>query len=93
MVTNMHGGENSDFNAANEVKRGLYYHQNGKINEAEEIYKKILRIFPLYADALHLLGVIANQKGENDTAISLIEKAIQINPSQCNLLQQSRKRL
>ena len=80
MVTKMHGGENSDFNAANEVKRGLYYHQNGKINEAKEIYKKILRIFPLYADALHLLGVIENQKGENDTAISLIEKAIQINP-------------
>lgn len=80
MVTNMHGGVNSDFNAANEVKRGLYYHQNGNINEAEEIYKKILQIFPLYADALHLLGVIGNQKGENDTAISLIEKAIQINP-------------
>jgi len=76
----MHGGVNSDFNAANEVKRGLYYHQNGNINEAEEIYKKILHIFPLYADALHLLGVIENQKGENDTAISLIEKAIQINP-------------
>ena len=37
MVTNMHGGESSNFIAANEVKRGLYYHQNGKINEAEEI--------------------------------------------------------
>ena len=80
MNTNMRRGENFDFNAANEVKRGLYYHQNGKINEAEKIYKKIIRIFPQHADALHLLGVIANQKGEKDTAISLIEKAIQINP-------------
>jgi Flp pilus assembly protein TadD len=41
------------------------------------------------ADALHLLGVIANQKGDYATAVELIGKALKYKPAaehfQCNL--------
>jgi len=41
---------------------------------------QILRISPRNADALHLTGVLANQKGENATALDLIKKAVHIFP-------------
>jgi protein O-GlcNAc transferase len=63
-----------------EIEKGLHFHQQGKLREAEKIYTQILSISPRNADALHLMGVLANQKGENDTALDLINKAVQIFP-------------
>ena len=63
-----------------ELEKGLQFHQQGKLREAKKIYTQIIRISPRNADALHLMGVLANQKGENDTALDLINKAVQIFP-------------
>jgi tetratricopeptide (TPR) repeat protein len=59
----------------------LKHHQAGTLNEAERLYREILAAEPQHADALHLLGVMANQVGKPDLAIELIGKAIEINPS------------
>ena len=64
-----------------ELKKGLYYHRTGKLTEAEEIYKKILDVDPSNSDALHLLGYIAYQRGQNNRSIQLISKAIQFAPN------------
>ncbi len=53
-------------------------HTHGKLDEAELIYKKILDKFPDNPDALHLLGLIAYQRGQYEKAAGLIEKAIEI---------------
>jgi protein O-GlcNAc transferase len=63
-----------------ELEKGLQFHQQGQLREAETIYTQILRISPRHADALHLMGVLANQMGENDTALDLINKAVEIFP-------------
>ena len=52
------------------------HHQAGRLNDAEQLYRRILQADPLHADALHLLGVLAHQVGRNDDAVALIEKAI-----------------
>jgi predicted O-linked N-acetylglucosamine transferase (SPINDLY family) len=39
-----------------------------------------LQISPNHADALHLLGLIAYQVGQGETALELIDRAIQVNP-------------
>jgi protein O-GlcNAc transferase len=62
-----------------EFKKALQYHQSGQLEKAQEIYRKILEINPDHCDSLHLLGVIANQVGNNDMAVELIGKAIEIN--------------
>jgi len=49
-----------------EFKKALQYHQSGQLQKAQEIYRKILEINPDHCDSLHLLGVIANQAGNND---------------------------
>lgn len=62
--------------------KGLSLHQQGKILEAKPIYESVLKAFPQHADAMNLLGVIANQLGNSAQAIQLISKSIQLNPNE-----------
>jgi protein O-GlcNAc transferase len=61
---------------------GLHFHRQGDFNQAEKNYREILNVAPMNADALHLLGVLFNQKREYTAAIDLISRAIQIIPNQ-----------
>ncbi len=51
-------------------------HQAGQIDEAERVYRQILLVAPLHADALHGLGVIAHQVGRDDLAADWIGQAL-----------------
>jgi tetratricopeptide (TPR) repeat protein len=48
------------------LSKAMAYHQNGKIEAAAEIYTQILKSNPNNFEALHLLGVIAGQKGNDE---------------------------
>lgn len=58
----------------------LKHHQTGRLEEAEALYRRILAARPEHADANHLLGVVAYQRGDHLRAIQLIEKALAISP-------------
>ena len=60
------------------VTDALRHHQEGRLAEAEQMYRQILAVDPRQADALHLLGMVAYQNGRNDAAVELIGKAIAI---------------
>ncbi|MGD8614033.1 MAG: tetratricopeptide repeat protein [Desulfobacterales bacterium] len=64
------------------LQKGLNLHRQGDLKQAEQHYRQILDVSPMNADALHLLGVLSNQKQENNAAIDLITQAIQIFPHQ-----------
>jgi len=57
------------------------HHQRGRLREAEQIYRRILQAEPGHPDALHLLGVIAQQAGQTEAAIDLLKRAIASNPA------------
>ncbi|HTW94904.1 MAG TPA: tetratricopeptide repeat protein [Tepidisphaeraceae bacterium] len=59
---------------------GAKFHAAGHLAEAEKIYRLILAQDPRHATALHLLGVIAIQAGQNEHAEKLIRQAIAVNP-------------
>jgi tetratricopeptide (TPR) repeat protein len=59
----------------------LKHHQAGDLVKAEELYRRIIAVEPRHADALHLLGVMANQVGKPQVAVDLISRAIAINPT------------
>jgi len=61
--------------------RALRHHQAGRVNEAMHLYRHILVADPQNDGALHLLGVIALQGGQNNVAVELIVKALLINSS------------
>jgi protein O-GlcNAc transferase len=51
-------------------------HQAGRLNEAEQLYRRALQLDPGHVDALHFLGVLSHQRGGHDLAVELIGKAI-----------------
>ncbi len=63
------------------LQLGLEHQQNGRLEEAERIYRQVLARNPDHPDALHLLGVLAAQRGRAEAAAALIARAIALNPA------------
>ena len=63
------------------LDEGLKEHREGRMAEAGAIYRQILTLDPKQADSHHLLGMIAFQSGDLDTAATMIREAIAINPN------------
>jgi tetratricopeptide (TPR) repeat protein len=57
------------------------HHQAGRLAEAEQGYRCILAADPRQPDALHMLGVLAYQTGQNAAAAELIGQAIALHGS------------
>ena len=59
------------------LRDALEHHQAGRLGEAAALYQQILTATPEHADALHLMGVIANQSLQLDavTGASYTEKS------------------
>ena len=58
----------------------LQHHQAGRLREAEALYRQILAVQPDHAEALHHLGLIADQAGHHDLAIEWIRRALVLRP-------------
>jgi protein O-GlcNAc transferase len=58
----------------------LQHHQAGRLAEAETIYRQILALQPNEPDAMHFLGVLANQTGKPQVGVELIGRAIALRP-------------
>jgi tetratricopeptide (TPR) repeat protein len=61
------------------MREAFALHQSGRLADAEDRYRRILRARPGNVDALYLLGEIANRSGRYERAIELIGKAIAAN--------------
>lgn len=66
--------------------RGLKHHQAGRIALAEACYRAMLEIDPQCAQALHLLGLMAQQAGQHREAIQLIGAALALDPDEPDTL-------
>ena len=64
------------------LQRALASHRAGRLADAELGYNSVLEANPEQPDALHLKGVIALQRGDPRSAVSLISKAIVARPQQ-----------
>ena len=62
-------------------KRAITAHQEGKLEEAEKLYKKILETEPTQIDANHNLGLIKISQNKSAEAIPLLKIAVETNPS------------
>jgi Flp pilus assembly protein TadD len=63
-----------------EVRRALMLHQAGQVDEAVEIYEKILREHPQQFECLHFLAVAHIQGGRRGEALPLLERALAVRP-------------
>ena len=61
------------------IQRGVAAHKEGKLEEAEKLYRSILGVQPKHPDANHNLGVIAVSVGKVDGALPFFKSALEAN--------------
>src|SRR6267142_1145781 len=62
------------------LAQAVAFHQAGLLAEAERLYRRILQVRRRHFDALHLLGVIYAQRGDNAEAVRQFDTAVKIVP-------------
>ena len=61
-------------------QQGLALHQQGRLDEAEALYRSVLAAEATHFGAHHLTGLIHFQRGQPAVAVEWIERAIAVNP-------------
>jgi tetratricopeptide (TPR) repeat protein len=62
------------------LQQGIAAHKDGKLQEAERLYRAILQSQPEHPDANHNLGVLAVSVNKANSALSLFKTAVETNP-------------
>lgn len=67
-------------------KQAVAHQQQGQIDQAQALYEQILAVHRNHHHALHLLGVIVSQKGNQFGARRLIESSLTLAPDDADAL-------
>ena len=62
------------------LRHGVAAHREGKLQDAERLYRAVLQTQPNHPDANHNLGVLALAVGKPLEAIPLFKLALEANP-------------
>ena len=62
------------------LQQGIAAHKEGKLQDAERLYRAILQSQPAHPDANHNLGVIAVSVNKVELALPLFKTALEANP-------------
>ena len=62
------------------LQQGVAAQKEGKLEEAERLYRAILQSQPLHPDANHNLGLIVASANQSDVALPLFKAALEANP-------------
>jgi len=65
---------------ARTIHQALEHHQQGRLAEAESIYRELLSARSNDADALHYLGVLRMKQGRREEAIELVKHSLRVAP-------------
>lgn len=68
------------------VQQAIGLHQQGRLDEAASLYRRVLLAEPENAAALQLLGTVALQRGQLADAIALFDRSLSIAPAQAGVL-------
>jgi tetratricopeptide (TPR) repeat protein len=68
------------FNLGQSLREALGLHQQGRLDEAEKLYTRVLKAQRDNFDALHLLGMLNHQRGKAGEAYRLITAALKVQP-------------
>jgi hypothetical protein len=63
------------------LQQGVAAHKEGKLQDAERLYRAILQSTPLHPDDNHNLGILAVSVNKADVALALPKTAFEANPA------------
>ncbi len=56
------------------------FHRNARLDEAAALYDRLLEVFPIHADTLHLRGMVELQRGRLAAGAVFLDRALAVNP-------------
>ena len=62
------------------IEEALAHHRAGRLAQAEALYRQVLQRTPNHARALHLMGVLMQQRGNGPAAEGFVRQAIAADP-------------
>jgi len=65
---------------------GRSHHRDGRLEAAEQSYRRVLEFSPDHADAFHMLGVLASRRGDREDALARFEAAAALKPDDARIL-------
>jgi tetratricopeptide (TPR) repeat protein len=68
------------FNPGQSIQEALALHRQGRLDDAEKLYTRVLKAQRDNFDALHLLGMLNHQRGKSGEAYRLIGAALKVQP-------------
>jgi len=68
------------------LQQAVTLHQQGRLDDAAQLYNGILAGTPDNFDAMHLLGVLMHQRGRSAEALALISRALAMNAKSADAL-------
>lgn len=68
------------------IQDALALHRQGRLDEAEKAYGRVLKAIPDQFDALHLCGMLKLQRGRAGEAYRLISAALKVDPRSADAL-------
>jgi protein O-GlcNAc transferase len=71
----------SSADPATQFQQGFALHRQGRLNEAEALYRNVLAGQPAHFGALHFTGLIHYQRGALAEAVEWIGRALAVNPA------------
>jgi predicted TPR repeat methyltransferase len=75
------GGDSEPGKSTNELlSEAIARHRQGFLDEAQSVYRQVLRADPKNPDALHYLGLVYFQRGELKSAVDSIRDALRYAP-------------
>jgi len=63
------------------LQQAIAAHKEGKLEEAERLYRDILQTQPRHPDANHNLGVLEVSLNKSEVALPLFKTAVEVNPN------------
>ncbi|MBT6522923.1 MAG: tetratricopeptide repeat protein [Methylococcales bacterium] len=64
------------------LQQAIQQHQNGQLQDAERLYRHVLKVTPNHAEANHNLAVLTVQNGQLNKALPFFQQALDSNPNQ-----------
>jgi Flp pilus assembly protein TadD len=58
------------------LRQAMAFHRAGMLAEAAPFYNQVLDRQPDHREALHFLGVLSHQQGNNEAAVALMRRAL-----------------
>jgi len=62
------------------LRKGIKAHEVGEVEEAERLYKEVLKVQPKHSDANHNIGLLAMDIGHTEKALPFLKTALEADP-------------